>query len=126
MIKLIKKKFSVSISKSSLYRILHNIKITRKKIRKKIILKSKKNHNRDIKLFKKKIKSLISDKIICIDETSIDTYLSANYGWSKRGTIITEIKKKQRIRYTTISAISKNKVIYNKYIKGSVSFSAKN
>ena len=89
------------------------------KIYKRIILKNKKDHTRQKNIFKKYIKTNALDNIISVDETSIDTYISSDYGWSVKGKIITNIKKKQRIRYTVISAITNNKIIYNKCMKGS-------
>jgi len=119
LLALIKRKYNTIISKSSLYRILNDLKITRKKIKKKMVLRSKKDHSKQIKSFKKIIKTMNKNNIISVDETSIDTHISADYGWSKKGDNINETKKTKRIRYTVISAISNNNVIYNKYIKGS-------
>ena len=59
------------------------------------------------------------ENIISIDETSIDTHLCYNYGWSKSGSKTIIKKTNKKIRYTVISAIGFNKVILNKIIKGS-------
>jgi hypothetical protein len=60
------------------------------------------------------------NNIISIDETSIDSHISHNYGWSISGEKITIIKTHPRIRYSVIAATSNNKIIYYEIIKGSV------
>lgn len=70
-------------------------------------------------MFKKKLKKFSIQNIISIDETSIDSHIENNYGWSKSGKKITITKTHPRIRYTLISAIEYGKVIHSKIIKGS-------
>jgi len=60
------------------------------------------------------------NNIISIDETSIDSHISHNYGWSISGKKIIITNTHPRIRYSVIAAISRNKVIHYKIIKGSV------
>lgn len=57
--------------------------------------------------------------IISIDETSIDTHISSRIGWSENGKKIIIPKTNQIIRYTVISTVGYQNVIYNKIIKGS-------
>jgi transposase len=118
LITLIKKRYIVIISKSSIYNILNKMTITRKKFKKRIIPDKKKLKNLIVK-FKKEINGISKDDIISIDETSVDTHISPNYGWSLKGTKITQTHKRSRLKYTITSAISNKKVIYNKIIKGS-------
>jgi len=118
LIILIKKKYKLNISKSSLYDIIKHMSITRKKFKSMVVINNK-TKTKQIKQFKKQISKIPLNDIICIDETSIDTHTSSNYGWSIKGTKITKIHKQWRSRYTIISAISNKQVIYNKIIKGS-------
>lgn len=112
----IRRKFKLKISKSSIYNILKNNNITRKRINIRTIISSKKKLTKEIKEFKIQINKIDHNKIVSIDETSIDTHINAEYGWGIKGTKLTGIKKKVRKRYTIISAISNSKVIHNKII----------
>lgn len=57
--------------------------------------------------------------LISLDETSIEIGDKANYGWSRKGTIINKKVPHIRQRYSLIMAISYDKVIDYKLIKGS-------
>jgi transposase len=59
------------------------------------------------------------ENIISIDESSMDTHISNNYGWSKKGIKIENILKHSKIRYSLILAINCKKIIHKKIIKGS-------
>jgi hypothetical protein len=59
-------------------------------------------------------------KQLSMNESSFDTHINSHCGWSEKGSRINIIKRKQRIRYSVISAISMNKVINVTTIKGSV------
>lgn len=115
----IKKKYSITISKTTIYDILSKMNITRKKVKSRIIPNKSKLNNK-IQKFKKTIKKIKLEKIISIDETSINTNSCLSYGWSEKGKKIIKTHKKYRSTYTIISAISTNKIVYNKIIKGSV------
>ncbi len=119
LMKQIKRLFNKKISQSSIYNILKANNISRKKIKKVIIKKDIRKHKNEQKKLLKKINLIKQNKIVSIDEVSFDTYLSQNYGWSKKGKSIIHVNKKNKTRYTVISAISNNKVILNKIIKGS-------
>lgn len=120
LISMIKRKFKISISKSSIYNILSELSITHKKIKNKPIIKNKKLHNKDKKQFIKKINNININDIISIDETSFDTKISADYGWFYKGKqLIRKTYIKQIIRYTLICAISSKRIIHSKLIKGS-------
>ena len=54
------------------------------------------------------------------DETSIDTHISHNYGWSRCGEKITFTNDHTRIRYSVMCIIDCKKIIYKKIVKGSV------
>lgn len=59
------------------------------------------------------------NQIISIDETSIDTHIEHNYGWSKSGKRIIITKSNTRIRYTIITATGYDSILHYKIIKGS-------
>lgn len=115
----LKKKYLIEASKSSIYEILKNMRITRKKIRKRVIIKNEIDHNKKKAKFIEKIKNIPKNKIISIDETSFDTHIDSLYGWSLQGKRIIKTKKLCRLRYTIISAISNKKIIYNEIIRKS-------
>lgn len=114
----IKRKYRLVISRSMIYKIIGMMNITRKKFKRRIIPNSKKQ-NTKIKKFKKQFTDISKDDIISIDETSINTHISSDYGWGLKGTKIIKVNKKSKVTYTIISAISNKKVICNKVIKGS-------
>ena len=124
LISIMHKKYNKSISRASIYRILEKNKITNKKICNKQILTTPEKRNIQIKLFKEQIKNALHDSsmenIISIDETSIDSHICNNYGWSKKGKMIVNTIKNPKIRYSLILDINCNKIIHKKIIKGSV------
>lgn len=116
LLKLLKNKFNLEISKTLLYKTLKELKISRKKIYNKPIYSNKHKRNREIKELRNKLKNVNVNDIISIDETSIDTHISHNYGWSKKGIKITNIKRNLYKRYTIICAISNKKIIHYQVI----------
>ena len=119
LIKMIDKKFKVKISQSTLYKIIGELNISKKKINKKFDYTNRIKKRQLITNFKNQLKTNKLSDIISIDETSIDTHISNNYGWSLRGKKISVIKKEKRVRYTVLCAIDMNKVIHIKIINGS-------
>lgn len=115
----IKKKFDIEVSKSTIYNVLRIKKIKKKKLYEKLILSNKIKRDEQIKIFKNQLKKIPVENIISIDETSIDTHISAKNGWSKSGKKLISKRTNKRIRYTVISAVGYNGFIYNKIIKGS-------
>ena len=124
LIGLIHKKFNTTISKSSIYKILSDSKIKKKKIICRQTSTCPKNLHSKIILFNKQVKNAIKkssmDNIISIDESSIDTHIEHDKGWSKYGSKVTKIKNYSRIRYSLILAISNKKIIHYQIVKGSV------
>ena len=119
LIKNIKKKYDVMISKSYIYSLLKQMNIKNKKIYYKLLPKNKQKRNEQIKLFKKKIKNIPMDQIISLDETSIDTHINYKYGWGLKGKTIRIKQISNRKRYTVICAIDYNKILHIKIILGS-------
>ena len=83
-------------------------------------LYKKKKFNNLKNRFNRDIKNTNINNIVSIDESSFDTHIHANYGWSLKGTPIEVIKKKPRERFSVISGITNKKVIYTELVKGSV------
>ena len=77
---LIKRKYNISISKSTLYNILKKLNITRKRYRCKYIYKKKNKHNKEIRNFKQTMKQVDINRLVSIDETHIDTHVNNLYG----------------------------------------------
>jgi transposase len=119
LIKIIENKYGVICKKSSLYNILKNQNITRKRINVKTNYNKKASNKKRKELFSE-IKHIQKKNIISIDESSFDTHINSHYGWSTKGNKIEIVKQKQRIRYSVICAISIKKIIGIKIIKGSV------
>ena len=113
-------KFKTKISKSYLYVIIKKLNLTKKKYRKRNIFKSKDKWMNDKRKFKKIMSKCKIDNIISIDETSIDTLITDNYGWSLKGKrILKKIFNVKRIRWTLICGISNKKIVSKMLIKGS-------
>jgi len=118
LITLIKKKYRITSSKTSIYRILSQMKIVKKKVRRKLIynkdlIKIKRNN------FKKTIANINVNDIISIDETSVDNQLYPLYGWSLKGRRIIMQRNAVKLRYSVIMAINNNKIIHYEIIKNS-------
>jgi len=121
LIKQIKLKFKKIISKSSIYNILKELKITKKKkkIRKKRIYGDRNKLKEKIIKFKNKVKDIDKNNIISIDEVGFNTTICSDYGWGPIGKRIYIEINSSWIRYTVICAVSNKKIITTKIIKGS-------
>lgn len=115
----VNKKYGISINKSSIYNILKKNNITKKYVDKKMVAPHQEKLDEQIKFFLEEIENFPYKNIISVDETSIDSHIGNNKGWSKKGTRITQLKKSPRVRYTAISAVGYSKVLYTKIILGS-------
>ena len=111
--KLINDKYKIKLSDHSIYNILHQNKITRKKLRSKYYPEKKEGQEKeDLEIFYKKLKKFSYDKTICLDETSIYLNMKLSYGRSKRGTrVINKTYKYPYKKYNLLFAISANKII---------------
>ena len=94
--------------------------ITRKKINLKLNLCKKDKFIALRKDFDKTIKNTEQDNIVSIDESSFDTHIDNNYGWSIKGQPINVMKKLKRERFSVVSSVTNKKVIYTQLVKGSV------
>ncbi len=114
-----KRKFNISISKSSIYRVLKKNNITNKKIYKKII-PTNKNIKKEVTDLIIKVKEIGFDNIVSIDESSFDTHIRSTYGWSLKGLPINKILNTSvRNRQTLTLAIKNNKVLAYNLIQNS-------
>ena len=105
-------KFQRKLSLSFIYCIItKKIKYTYKKVNNKFYNKSIKDLHKKQKEFEKKLKTINTNNIICIDETYVHVNVTPAYGWAKIGERLTEYKKCNPIKYSIIVAINNKKVI---------------
>ena len=97
----------------SIYSILKDLKISRKRVRSKYYPEKIEGEEQfDLDEFYSKLKKYKYDKTICIDETSIYLNMVLPYGRSKKGTrVIKKTNIYPFIRYNLLCAISANKVV---------------
>ena len=97
----------------SIYSILKDLKISRKRVRSKYYPEKIEGQEQfDLDEFYNKLKKYKYDKTICIDETSIYLNMVLPYGRSKKGTrVIKKTNIYPFIRYNLLCAISANKVV---------------
>ena len=119
LIKVLKKKYEITASKTSIYEILNSMNITYKKMKHKLIYGNQEKLELKKQEFQKTIKKTNKDDIICVDETSVDTRSLPLYGWSIKGTKLNQEVNAYKKRYTVICAISNKKVIHYEIIKNS-------
>jgi transposase len=112
---IIKNKFNKNISRKTIYNVLKRNNITHKKVQTYKYPYSKDKFNKDVDVLRKSIKCR-KNRIISVDETSIDFIVPSNYGWSKKGTNCTLNISNKRRRVSLLLAISKNKIV-NYHIK---------
>ena len=120
LLRYIKRKFNTTLSKSTLYNVIHKLNISRKKIKTVPVIKNKVKHDKDVRTLKAKVKYIHQDKIISIDESHFDNKICSLYGWSVKGS---SIRRRQYLRctkrYTLICAVSNKKVVHHCVINGS-------
>jgi transposase len=111
--KLVNEKFGVHLTDRSIYTILHNNKITRKRLRSKYYPEKREGQEKqDLAEFYKKLEKYDYTKTICLDETSIYLNMTLSYGRSRSGTrVIKKTNKYPYKRYNLLCAISADKVI---------------
>jgi transposase len=111
--KLVYDKCGVRLSDKSIYNILLENNITRKRLRSKYYPEKREGQEKDdLSEFYKKLTNYDYTKTICLDETSIPLNMSLSYGRSRSGTrVIKKTNKYPYKRYNLLCAISANKVI---------------
>ena len=120
LIKLIKKRFNVTIRKSMIYKLLKQLNYCRLRMTYTYNIKSCDNYAQMLNTLKEKINSVNQDKIISIDEMSVNTHIKPNYKWlikgsKARGFVNTKSYKK----HTLTMAITNKKILHIQSIDGS-------
>ena len=119
MLEKINKKFNLDLSLNIIKKILKILNYTKKKASRRFYNKDLKKHKHNKREFKKKIKKINKDDIICLDEVGItrDTYNAFGYCHStKRLEYYVDINS-IRIKRSLIVAISNEKVIQYEVLK---------
>lgn len=114
----INNKFNINISSFTIKTMLKIIGYSKKKVSRKLYNKNLKEHICKHKKFKKEIKTININDIVCIDETGVtrNTYNDKGYcHTSKRLKYYVDISKLPRNR-NIIVAINKDKVIHYKVL----------
>lgn len=115
---LIKKHFSIKISRGYIYQLLKKNNITYKKIQ-----FNKYPHNdNNLDTAKQKLKNEIlsvNKNMISIDETSFELGLRPNYGWSKINERCVRKMTNVRKRYSVVMAINTKSILSFKIVAGS-------
>lgn len=114
----IKNIFNIKLSRSSIYRILKKHNITNKKIYNKYV-PPKRNIKKEVKKLLKDVKEVGINNIVSIDESSFDTHIRPNNGWSKKGSAIKRTITPVRKRKTLTLAVTSEKVLDYDIINGS-------
>jgi len=118
--KQINKKYSITISKSTIYNVLKTNKVSYKRIKSKPVYKTFTKHMNDKRQFRSKVLPINENDIISIDECHFDNTLIPIYGWNHKGKeIIKNNYVRVRERYTLICAISTSSIVHYEIIKGS-------
>lgn len=102
-----------NISISGVYIHVQKLKLTYKKVSNKMY-SNMKNLCAITKYFKKRIKRIKLNDIICLDESYIQTNMSGNYGWGKKGTKIERYIKSNPKKISIMMAITNKKIISSK------------
>jgi len=123
LIRSIKRNFKVDCSKSRIYEIFKELSIKKKVVYTKKQwknLKKRKKEAKDFKFLMDRCKKDPNHILVSIDETGTDSHICPKYGWAEKGKKIIKTVESSYIRYSSIAAVSKNKVLLVHHIKGSV------
>lgn len=116
----IRKIFSKRIARQTVYNILHRNKITFKRIQIDKYPHTQEKYDNDLDNLRKKI-SPIKKRIISIDETSIQTGMNKNYGWSEKGErCIIKNPNKNVKRFSLLFGISETRVVGYRIVEGAI------
>ena len=111
-------KYFITISKSTIYRILAKNNMTHKKVQKNTYPHKRSRFKKEVKQLKKVVDECNND-FTAIDETAVYLGTSNNYGWSNKGKrCIVKSTFNRSNKYSMCKAISKDKVISHELIKG--------
>lgn len=122
LIKNVNKRFNITISQSSIYKILKENKITYKKMYNRYIKKKANVYHEAVRRQKEVLKNININDIISVDETHFDSFQNNNYGWGYKGNQLKKnsyITKRQQ-SCSVICAISNTKMIHKEIIYNGV------
>lgn len=86
LVQMIKDKYGVEVHHTTIYRAVHDLKFTRKRVRSRYYPEKKVEHEQDhLKAFYNKVQRYDMDKLISIDETSIYLNMHPSYGRNYKG-----------------------------------------
>ena len=112
--------FKIKISFSKIYNILKDNNFSYKRTKEAKYNKNINELNHKRELFDEQLTTLSTDDIISIDETYIYESMTPYYGWSLKGQTIKKFVKSNQQKYSILMAISNNKIISYKYVKGNI------
>lgn len=108
----INKKFNKNISRTLIYLIIKKkLNYSYKKVTDRLKPKNKTKLTYLIKKFQKDLKSIDKNKIICIDETYLQSNIHPNYAWGLKGKEIIHKTKSNPQKLSIIMAVSNNKIL---------------
>ena len=115
----IKNKFKIDKSRQTISNYLKIIGFKYKRTHRKVYSTTLKQHFLNKKVFKKQIKNINKEDIICIDESCIDGNLYKKYGWCKFDKKLVSYIKRSKIpiKYSLIMAINSKGIIGYKLYK---------
>jgi len=117
--KMVNNKCKTNVSNTGIYVHMKHLNLVFKKV-KKVICKNKEEIIKKQKKFKKDIKKIKMKDVICLDETGIYSNMCSNYGWVKKGEILTQHIKSNPIKFSALVAINNNGIINKKIVKGNI------
>jgi putative transposase len=117
----IKNKLGFQLSISYIHAIIKNtLKYSYKKITKRFIPKKSIRLADKQRAFKKTIKKINLNDVVCIDETGFYSNYVPNYGWAAIGQKCTRSIRTHPIKYSMVAAISSKKMVYYEIHKGNI------
>jgi transposase len=116
---ILEKKYNVIKSISTIWRMMKHLDLSHKQVRKKV---ETKNNTKEIKdEYKKVIKEIGYEKVLCFDEVGFQLEMDPKKGWSRKGTrCLVKKSKGGRTNYTGSFLISVNGVESWQIKKGGV------
>jgi len=119
LIFLLNKELHIKIGKSTLYKIITDLNLSKKVAKFKKVYGDPKKLEDKKKLLQNQIKTVPNNKIISIDEISFDTNIIHKYGWSLKNVPVIKTIGATYKRLTMICAITENKIVHYNIINNS-------
>lgn len=116
---MVHKTINKKISISGIYIYFKKLKFSYKKVSFRSYSNIK-NLNKQVKNFKKIVKKIKLNNIICLDESFIKTNMTFEHGWSKKGQKVEKYIKSNPKKLSIMMAISNKGIISNKIYETNV------